>query len=206
MTVLTAVLATSASAATTGNWSFSLNGDGFGGSVRFSGTDQNNDGFLRSADGEVTDLFGIYDNGSSRSPGYAGISFDKTYSSISYLIDGVFGNNSSDFIKYSRSLIATCPVYEFGSDQNENLYNITKYRYFYFSGNSTFLEYDDEVMPRFSLSVKIGPQIVTGPVSALSPIPLPASSFALLSGFLGLLLFRKRRNFLQPSLCKYCIS
>jgi len=200
-TVLTAVLATGASAATTGNWSFSLNGGGYEGTVRFSGTDQNNDGFLRSADGEVDDLFGRYSNGNFGSPYYAGISFDETYSSISYMIDGVFGDNNRDFIRYSHSFITTCPPHECGIDRNGNLYNITNYSNFYFAGDSAFAEAGDSIsiMPRFSLSANIGPQIVTGPVSALSPVPLPASSFALLSGFLGLLLFRKRRNCLQPS-------
>jgi hypothetical protein len=115
------------------------------------------------------------------------------------MIDGVFGDNNRDFIRYSHSFITTCPPHECGIDRNGNFYNITNYSNFSFSGDSTFLEYGDDIMPRFSLSANIGPQIVTGPVSALSPVPLPASSFALLSGFLGLLLFRKRRNFLQPS-------
>lgn len=187
-----AIMATGASAATTGTWNFSLNGGGFFGSVSFTGTDQNNDGIISGTD--VIKLRGTYGGGTLGGPSQFGLNFDQTFASLSYKIDGVFGDTGSDFVSYSNDQVVECDFEICGPGEDGLPQQVFVSSSFYFAGDFVSARHETNGTPDFIIYEKIGPQSVNGPISEISAVPLSASSGFLLAGLAGLLTFGRRRK------------
>ena len=160
------------SVALSGDWSFSLGGNWIG-SISFSGSDRNNDGWIKSSDGEIFKLTGEYNNGNFGSPSFAGTSWND-FGNVAFYADGIIGNQAGEFVSFSRITNGLCSYYVCGADPMTGcLYEIEQYSYLVFDGNKVSSGVDINWSPYFILSDDIGPQVVSGP-SGLHPIPLPA--------------------------------
>ena len=172
MTTISLALIPGTSKALVKDWSFSLNGHWFGG-ISFSGSDLNSDGWIKSSDGEITKLTGHYSNGNFGSPSFAGTSW-KDSGSVSFFADGIFGNQTGEFVFFSSTYHGLCSIEVCGADPTTgNPREVTIYDHLVFDGNTVSSGSYIDWWPRFHLSDEIGPQIVNGPVSLL-PTPLPA--------------------------------
>jgi hypothetical protein len=119
-----------------------------------------------------------------------GITFDLTYASLTYVIDGIFGDNNIDYVGFSNSFTNTCHFWICGWDPYETYVTAD----FSFSGDvARYTRTEDGRLTR-SLAENLGPQLVTGPISDIAPVPLPASAPLLLAGVMGLVALRRRRR------------
>ncbi len=187
---------TSAKAATIDSWSIDLDLTGRG-IVGFSGSDSNNDGWLRSSDGEVTDFSGAYFGGTRGGPSAFGMSLESSGSFLlAYDLDGMFGNDEGEFISYFNTSERTCQFNcgPFGDFPFPNTFLLDDR----FSIIGSRVSMSREVLGSliFDISDDNGPLDVVGPqFGAPAPVPLPAAAWMLLAGMGALgAMSRKRRK------------